>query len=61
MLYWHPIVVGPDGVILLNMVDTPRHAKFGYEVMRSLMSIQGGVHMFDTAQGVQAQITRRKL
>lgn len=55
MLYRHPSAKGPLGTLLLNMVDTPGHADFGFEVTRSLSSVQGAVILFDAAQGVQAQ------
>uniref|UniRef100_A0A7S4N242 Tr-type G domain-containing protein n=1 Tax=Odontella aurita TaxID=265563 RepID=A0A7S4N242_9STRA len=55
MLYRHPSAIGPTGVLLLNMVDTPGHADFGTEVTRGLLSVSGAVLLFDAAQGVQAQ------
>lgn len=54
-LYPHPSAVGPHGVLLFNMVDTPGHVDFGTEVTRTLSSVQGAVLLFDAAQGVQAQ------
>ena len=55
MLYPHPSAKGPNGVLLLNMVDTPGHIDFGTEVSRTLSSVQGAVLLFDAAQGPQAQ------
>lgn len=55
MLYPHSSAVGPHGVLLLNMVDTPGHVDFGTEVTRTLSSVQGAVLLFDAVQGPQAQ------
>lgn len=50
-----PIRMSYKSEYILNLIDTPGHVDFSYEVSRSLAAVEGVILLVDATQGIQAQ------
>ena len=54
-MVYHPKFPNSDSEYILNLIDTPGHIDFSYEVSRALKAVEGSILLVDSTQGIQAQ------